>query len=301
MSINITSLPVANTIDPVADVIPIVTNSINTTQQINRNTLLGLSSNPVSINDTQTLTNKTITAPNISAPVLSGTVTGTYTLGGNPTFPASVATLTGSQTLTNKVLTSPTINSPTITNATFSSDVITGYTTSNSGSLYGINVTTGQITTSSSVLPAALATAIPYSKFYNPYKFNYYRNSALTLTSAAFTTLIYDTVTFDTGSNYSNSTGKFTAPVAGFYQFQAIINCQTAPATNITLSLFKNVSTEVARGVQAFAGNVNAVIVSALISLSASDTIQVQYFSSTAVAISTGIVTQFSGYLVSTT
>lgn len=51
---------------------------------------------------TSTLTNKTITAP-----VLSGTVTGTYTLGGTPTFPAAVVTLTGSQTLTNKTLTAP--------------------------------------------------------------------------------------------------------------------------------------------------------------------------------------------------
>jgi hypothetical protein len=45
---------------------------------------------------TQTLTNKTLTAP-----VLSGTVTGTYTLGGTPTF------------------TSPTINTPTISGGTY--------------------------------------------------------------------------------------------------------------------------------------------------------------------------------------
>lgn len=44
----------------------------------------GPSSDVVGISDSQTLTNKTITAP-----VLSGTVTGTYTLGGTPTIPAS--------------------------------------------------------------------------------------------------------------------------------------------------------------------------------------------------------------------
>lgn len=61
------------------------------------------------ISSTDTLTNKTLTDP-----ALSGTITGTYTIGGTPTFPASVATLTGSQTLTNKTLTSPVVNTPTI-------------------------------------------------------------------------------------------------------------------------------------------------------------------------------------------
>ena len=56
---------------------------------------------------TQTLTNKTLTAP-----VLSGTITGTYTLGGTPTFPSTVVTTTGTQTLTNKTLTSPTLTTP---------------------------------------------------------------------------------------------------------------------------------------------------------------------------------------------
>lgn len=63
---------------------------------------------------TQTLTGKTLTAP-----VLSGTVTGTYTLGGTPTFPSTVVTTTGTQALTNKTLTSPTITNPTITGTPF--------------------------------------------------------------------------------------------------------------------------------------------------------------------------------------
>lgn len=49
---------------------------------------------------TDTLTNKTLTAP-----VLGGTVTGTYTLGGTPTFPATIVDTTTVQTLTNKRVT----------------------------------------------------------------------------------------------------------------------------------------------------------------------------------------------------
>ncbi len=62
----------------------------------------------VTTTDSQTLTNKTL-----SSPVLSGTITGTYTLGGTPTFPSTVVTTTGSQTLTNKNMTSGTNTWPT--------------------------------------------------------------------------------------------------------------------------------------------------------------------------------------------
>ena len=152
----ITSLPVASTIDAVADTFPIVTNSINTTQQISRNTFLSLSSAPVGLTDVQTLTSKTLTNPTINSATLSGTISGTYTLGGTPTFPSTVVTTTGTQTLTSKTLTSPTINSPTITNATLSADTVTGYTTSNTGTVYGIPVTTGVINTAGTINGASL-------------------------------------------------------------------------------------------------------------------------------------------------
>ena len=137
---------VASSIDPVNDYTLIYTNSAAATQGINRNTYLGISSQPVGLTDSQTLTNKTLTSPTINGATLSGTLSGTYTIGGTPTFPSNVVTLTGSQTLTNKILTSPTINNPTITNATYSGDAIVGYTTSNAGTIYGISVSGGQIT-----------------------------------------------------------------------------------------------------------------------------------------------------------
>lgn len=146
-----TSLPVANSIDPINDVIAIVTKSLNQTGQINRNTFLDLSSAPVGISDTQTLTNKTLTSPTISGPTLSGTLSGTYTIGGTPTFPSTVVSTTSTQTLTNKTLTSPTINSPTITNATLTSDSIAGYTSTDIGSIYGISITNSAITNSSAI------------------------------------------------------------------------------------------------------------------------------------------------------
>lgn len=140
---------VASTIDAVNDYLLVYTASATATQGINRNTLLGLASAPVGLTDSQTLTNKILTSPNVSNPVLSGTLSGTYTIGGTPTFPASVMTLTGTQTATNKTFTQPTINQPTITNATISADALTGFTTTNTGTVYGLSVTGGTISGSS--------------------------------------------------------------------------------------------------------------------------------------------------------
>jgi hypothetical protein len=137
--------------DAANDVIPIVDTANSSTKKITRNAYLGLTSTPVGLTDTQVLTNKTLTAPTLTSPILSGTVTGTYTLAGTPTFPSSVVTLTGSQTLTNKILTSPTISAPTITNASISADAITGFSSSNSGTIYGVAVSSGIFTTNNIV------------------------------------------------------------------------------------------------------------------------------------------------------
>ena len=156
------SYPTASTIDAVNDKLVIWTNSLSAVQNINRNTFLNLASQPVGLTDSQTLTNKTLTSPTINGATLSGTLSGTYTIGGTPTFPSSVTQNTVVQTLTNKTLTSPTINSPTITNATISADTLTGYTTSNSGTIYGVPVTTGTISgtylTSATVTSTQIAT-----------------------------------------------------------------------------------------------------------------------------------------------
>jgi len=155
-NITINSLPTASTIDATNDILPIYTSSSAATQGINRNTFLNLSSAPVGLTDIQTLTNKTLTSPTINGATLSGTISGTYTLGGTPTFPSTVVSTAGVQTLTNKTLTSPTINSPTITNATLTTDTVTGYTVSNSGTVYGIPITTGVINTAGTINGASL-------------------------------------------------------------------------------------------------------------------------------------------------
>lgn len=162
----IPDLTLLTSIDRAADLFEVSdTSDSGNSKRTTINSMLNVTSQPVGIDDVQTLTNKTLTAPTISSPVLSGTITGTYTLGGTPTFPSAVATLTGSQTLTNKVLTSPTINSPTITNPTITVDTISEFTAANGVTIDGVllkdSKMNGSYITDSSVGSTQLALGVP--------------------------------------------------------------------------------------------------------------------------------------------
>ena len=50
------------------------------------------------------------------------------------------------------------------------------------------------------------------------------RTSAVTLTSGVSANVVYNSIVDDTDSAYDNSTGEFTAPVAGFYLFTATLS-----------------------------------------------------------------------------
>lgn len=137
------------------------------------NNALDLTSHPVGINDSQTLANKTLSAPTIASPVLSGTISGAYTLGGTPTFPSSVVTLTGSQTLTNKTLTSPAINTPTINNPTLNTDTVSEYTSAAGVTIDGVllkdSKVNGSYITDTTVSNAQLALGVSVQTVYTTY------------------------------------------------------------------------------------------------------------------------------------
>jgi len=145
-------------VDRAADLLEVSdTSDSGNSKKSSVNNLLDLTTHPVGIDDVQTLTNKTITAPTISSPVLSGTITGTYTIGGTPTFPSAVVTLTGSQTLTNKVLTSPTINTATIANPTLTVDTVSEFTAANGVTIDGLNIKDSALVTANSVPNSTLS------------------------------------------------------------------------------------------------------------------------------------------------
>lgn len=138
----------------------------------------------------------------------------------------------------------------------------------------------------------------------NPYKFSYYRTAALSPTGL----VTFDTLEFDTGSNYSVSTGKFTAPIAGFYQINSQLRfAVTASIQNLEINLYKN-------GMQFKNGNmfinmyngssgVAGVSISTIVQLAATDYLQIFVVNSPTLAL-TGITESdnyFQGFLVSQT
>lgn len=130
--ITINNLTPANTIDQALDFLPIYQNASGATLSINRNTFLNITTQPVGTNDVQTIQNKIFTNCSFSGainnPVFSGTVTGTYTIGGTVTFPSDVTITTAAQTLTNKTIDGAIINTTTINSPVLSGTLTGTYT-----------------------------------------------------------------------------------------------------------------------------------------------------------------------------
>jgi hypothetical protein len=137
----------------------------------------------------------------------------------------------------------------------------------------------------------------------NSYKFSVYRNAALTTSVNGVVT--YDTRVFDTGSNLDIVTnkGRFTAPIAGFYQFEAALALQYGGSGNIySLSFWKNGS-NYHTGYQTVSTTTQTIIgqATALIQLAASDYIEVVSQGASTTATVGQQNTYFHGFYVSTT
>ena len=225
-----------------------------------------------------------------SGKFLTGTGIGTSAWAN--TVPAgTVVGTSDSQTLTNKTLTSPTISSPVITNATITTDLITGYTTSNTGTVYGIPITTGVINTAgtingaslvaNSITNASILTGNLYaSKFYNPYKCRYYLSADQSV-SAGFVNqrIIFNTKTYDTSSNFNTGTGFFTAPIAGFYCIQSsvrILNGASSNEVDFNIQVNSFTTSTSIRTAEAASGTYSYIL-NDVQQLSANDTVSISF------------------------
>lgn len=164
----------------------------------------------------------------------------------------------------------------------------------------------GNITNANIASNAAIAASkISFSSTSIPYKFSVYRTSAWAQTGGLVETP-FDTANFDTGSNVDLVTnkGRFTAPVAGFYLFTAVVTVQMTTTDHFYAMLYKNGS-EVKRGQDVNSGSTTVGgIVTDILSLATNDFVEIYTFNGSGVSKtgSTGSnLTHFSGVLLSAT
>lgn len=172
----ITALSTAGGIDGAADWLAIDTASPSATNKISRNILLGITSQPLGLTDTQSPTNKTLGNTNTvtlkdtlftlqddgdttkqAKFQLSGITTATtrtYTL---PNVTDTLVSLTASQTLTNKTLTAPAISGGTIDNSTITVDSIAGHTSSTIVTVANLQISNGVLNTANAVTSTSVA------------------------------------------------------------------------------------------------------------------------------------------------
>lgn len=134
----------------------------------------------------------------------------------------------------------------------------------------------------------------------NPYKFSVYRNAAANASNTP-TVLQFDTKLFDTGTNVDVVTnkGRFTAPVAGFYQLEWQVGISIGGTDNLAM-LYKNGSVFAWGNEGSNTGSNGSILVQS----AANDYWEVYVVANTTVALNVGaspIRTYFSGYLVSVT
>jgi hypothetical protein len=140
----------------------------------------------------------------------------------------------------------------------------------------------------------------------NPYKFQAYLAGTVANPGNTWTQMKFDTVVFDTGSNYSTSTNMFTALVAGYYQFNGAYGCSTTIdgqflAIGMNVNTFSTTPTYQGPTISNGAAAVAGLTMSKFIKLNANDTVSVYFFnnSPTQLAGTGPIRTYFEGFLVS--
>lgn len=139
----------------------------------------------------------------------------------------------------------------------------------------------------------------------NPYKFSVYRSTSFNSANGAFAKIQFDIELYDTGSNYDNTTNyRFTAPIAGFYEFTAkSVAGGNTSGIIIYMAIYKN-GAELHRGPTATSATtvVSASVNPPPIQLAATDYIEVFLFASSTIGMAgdAGISTWFGGKLIST-
>lgn len=176
------------------------------------------------------------------------------------------------------------------------------------GNLDADNLADGAVTApklaTNSVATAKVAdAAITSPKWTNIYKFSVYRHASWTSADDTFAKVQFDTEAYDHSSSYDNATNyRFTAPVNGFYHFNATVSFVLGSDSLGQVYLYKN-GAAAKRGTQSVVGTASVNFggtISVDMQLVAGDYIEIFAYGSGG---SGGIddATFFSGHLISET
>jgi hypothetical protein len=98
------------------------------------------------------------------------------------------------------------------------------------------------------ILPLNASAKYPIEVISNPYKFSAYMSSTQTLTNAGtWYKLNFNTESYDTNNDFNTSTGTYTVPITGYYQFSATALMQSQAGNQFILSLGLTGTTEYVR------------------------------------------------------
>jgi hypothetical protein len=134
---------------------------------------------------------------------------------------------------------------------------------------------------------------------YNPYKFHVYRSAALTPGGAD---IIWDTKSYDLNNNVDTTTGIYTAPVAGYYQFNATVMVNSVAANlGYGVGIKKNGVYQVQNtAVMMYVGAYNhGMSISVTLQLAVGDKVSVVEAGVSNRPLQTGLASGFSGSLIS--
>ncbi len=145
------------------------------------------------------------------------------------------------------------------------------------------------------------------NNFSNPYKFHAYSTATQNLAGSA-TKLAFETEFFDTNSNYDTTLSRYTAPLAGFYVFnaQGYINALSS-GSEVVISLYKNGSQHTNFTVTSAGANDYRPHVTHMLQLSANDYIEIYVSNTQGTRNWYGLTalgyyaSYFQGFLLSTT
>lgn len=133
----------------------------------------------------------------------------------------------------------------------------------------------------------------------NPYKFSAYRSTAFT--APGLSALVLDAKLYDTNSNFNITTGRYVAPVNGFYHFSGQMCCTLTPGAGFGVGLGKN-GAVVKKGYLGVSGASTfdgQAPVSADIQLVAGDYVELFVYTSGQTGVTGSVATYLDGFLTS--